>query len=167
MKKFIFIIFFFTIISSISYSKESYYIDIDFILNNSNLGKKIIKELNTINSKSKIKLQQNEKELKNLEKEISSVKNVISKEELDIKINKLKKDIELYRDEKDKRSKNFNDLRSEKLTMFLEKIRPIMEEFMEKSSIGIVFEKKNIFIAQSKYDITLKIIDLIDAKFND
>ena len=38
---------------------------------------------------------------------------------------------------------------------------------MKENSIAIVFEKKNIFIAQSKYDITLQIIDLINKQFDD
>ena len=167
MKKFIFVVIIFNFFSSISYSTESYYIDIDFILNNSILGKKIIKELNLIKNKDLIELEKSEKELKDLEKEISNMKNVLSKEELEAKINNLKKNIELYREEKNKKLNNFNNLRSKELSIFLEKIRPHIEEFMKKNSIAIVFEKKNIFIAQSKYDITLPIIDLLNKKSYD
>jgi Skp family chaperone for outer membrane proteins len=167
MKKFIFVVIIFNFFSSISYSTESYYIDIDFILNNSILGKKIIKELNLIKNKDLIELEKSEKELKDLEKEISNMKNVLSKEELEAKINNLKKNIELYREEKNKKLNNFNNLRSKELSIFLEKIRPHIEEFMKKNSIDIVFEKKNIFIAQSKYDITLPIIDLLNKKSYD
>ena len=167
MKKLIFIVVIFTIFSSISYSKESYYIDIDFILNNSILGKKIIKKLNLIKNKDLLELEKNENKLRDLEKEISNMKNILSKEELDAKISNLKKNIKLYREEKNKRSNNFKSLRSKELSIFLEKIRPFIEEFMKKNSIAIVFEKKNIFIAQSKYDITLQIIDLINKQFDD
>ena len=167
MKKFIFVVIIFNFFSSISYSTESYYIDIDFILNNSILGKKIIKELNLIKNKDLIELEKSEKELKDLEKEISNMKNILSKEELEAKINNLKKNIELYREEKNKKLNNFNNLRSKELSIFLEKIRPHIEEFMKKNSIDIVFEKKNIFIAQSKYDITLPIIDLLNKKSYD
>ena len=142
MKKFIFVVIIFNFFSSISYSTESYYIDIDFILNNSILGKKIIKELNLIKNKDLIELEKSEKELKDLEKEISNMKNVLSKEELEAKINNLKKNIELYREEKNKKLNNFNNLRSKELSIFLEKIRPHIEEFMKKNSIDIVFEKK-------------------------
>ena len=164
MKKLIFIVVIFTIFSSISYSKESYYIDIDFILNNSILGKKIIKKLNLIKNKDLLELEKNENKLRDLEKEISNMKNILSKEELDAKISNLKKNIKLYREEKNKRSNNFKSLRSKELSIFLEKIRTFIEEFMKKNSIAIVFEKKNIFIAQSKYDITLPIIDLLNKK---
>ena len=94
-------------------------------------------------------------------------KNVVSKNDLNIEIEDLKKKILLYREEKNKRSMDFKDLRSSELSKFLEKITPIIENFMKENSIAIVFEKKNIFIAQSKYDITLTIIDLINKQFDD
>ena len=111
--------------------------------------------------------KQKEIELKNLEKEISNKKNVVSEKDLNIEIDDLKRKILLFREEKNKRSKDFKDLRSNELSNFLEKITPIIENFMKENSIAIVFEKKNIFIAQSKYDITLQIIDLINKQFDD
>ncbi|MDA9814568.1 OmpH family outer membrane protein [Candidatus Pelagibacter sp.] len=166
MKKLIYIIFIF-IISSNTYANDNYYIDIDYILNNSNLGKLIINKLNNVNKNNLTDFKQKEIELKNLEKEISNKKNVVSEKDLNIEIDDLKRKILLFREEKNKRSKDFKDLRSNELSNFLEKITPIIENFMKENSIAIVFEKKNIFIAQSKYDITLQIIDLINKQFDD
>lgn len=39
---------------------------------------------------------------------------------------------------------------------------PIIEKYMSSNSINIIMDKKNIFIATSKYDITDKIIDLLN-----
>jgi len=166
MKKLIYIIFIF-IISSNTYANDNYYIDIDYILNNSNLGKLIVNKLNNVNKNNLTDFKQKEIELKNLEKEISNKKNVVSEKDLNIEIDDLKRKILLFREEKNKRSKDFKDLRSNELSNFLEKITPIIENFMKENSIAIVFEKKNIFIAQSKYDITLQIIDLINKQFDD
>ena len=166
MKKLIYIIFIF-IISSNTYANYNYYIDIDYILNNSNLGKLIVNKLNNVNKNNLTDFKQKEIELKNLEKEISNKKNVVSEKDLNIEIDDLKRKILLFREEKNKRSKDFKDLRSNELSNFLEKITPIIENFMKENSIAIVFEKKNIFIAQSKYDITLQIIDLINKQFDD
>jgi outer membrane protein len=166
MKKLIYIFFIF-IISSKTCANENYYIDVDYILKNSNLGKQIVSKLNNINKNNITDLQQKEAQLKNLEKDISKKKNVVSKNDLNIEIEDLKKKILLYREEKNKRSMDFKDLRSSELSKFLEKITPIIENFMKENSIAIVFEKKNIFIAQSKYDITLTIIDLINKQFDD
>lgn len=166
MKKLIYIFFIF-IISTNIHANENYYIDVDYILNNSNLGKKIVDNLNKINKKNLSDLQQRETQLKKLEKEILNKKNVVAKNELNIEIEDLKKKILSFREEKKKKSIEFKDLRSNELSKFLEKITPIIENFMKENSIAIVFEKKNIFIAQSKYDITLPIIDLINKQLDD
>ena len=166
MKKLIYIIFIF-IISSNTYANDNYYIDIDYILNNSNLGKLIVNKLNNVNKNNLTDFKQKEIELKNLEKEISNKKNVISQNELNIEIDDLKKKIILFREEKNKKSIDFKNLRSNELSNFLEKITPVIENFMKKNSITIIFEKKNIFIAESKYDITLPIIDLINNQIDE
>jgi outer membrane protein len=166
MKKLIYI-FFISIISFNTHANEIYYIDVDYVLNNSNLGKKIISKLNKVNKKNQTDLEQKEKQLKILEKEISNKKNVISQNELNIEIDDLKKKIILFREEKNKKSIDFKNLRSNELSNFLEKITPVIENFMKKNSITIIFEKKNIFIAESKYDITLPIIDLINNQIDE
>ena len=73
MKKLIYIFFIF-IISSKTYANENYYIDVDYILKNSNLGKQIVSKLNNINKNNITDLQQKEAQLKNLEKDISKKK---------------------------------------------------------------------------------------------
>ena len=50
---------------------------------------------------------------------------------------------------------------------FLKLINPIIETVMEKNSIDIIIEKKNIFIAKSNYDITGDIINNIDENIKD
>ena len=160
-------IFFISIISFSAYSNENYFIDVDYILNNSNPGKKIVSKLNNINKKNLTDLQQKEIQLKKLEKKISNKKNVISQNELNIEIDDLKKKIIIFREQKNKISTEFKDLRSYELSNFLKKITPIIENFMKENSISIVFEKKNIFIAQSKYDITLPVIDLINNQLDE
>jgi len=41
-------------------------------------------------------------------------------------------------------------------------INPIIEKYMADNSIYILMDKKNIFIANNNYDITKKLIELID-----
>ena len=144
--------------------EKIYYLDIDLILNNSNSGKIIVEKLKIINSKNIIELEANEKELKDLENEISKVKNILSENELKIKINKLKKKIILYRSEKDKKVKQFNIIKNKELKIFFKKISPLIEEFMKKNSINMILDKKNIFIANSKYDITNDLIKFLNEK---
>jgi Skp family chaperone for outer membrane proteins len=67
------------------------YIDTDKILNESNAGKDIKKQLDLINKKNISKFNQIEKELVEEDKKISQQKNILSKEELEKKNKEFKK----------------------------------------------------------------------------
>jgi Skp family chaperone for outer membrane proteins len=43
-------------------------------------------------------------------------------------------------------------------------INPIIQKYMNEQSIDILLDKKNIFIAKENFDITQKIIDLINKE---
>ena len=53
-----------------------------------------------------------------------------------------------------------------KLDNFLKVINPIIQEYMKKNSIDIVLERNQIFIGNSKNDITNDILKLINQNFN-
>ena len=48
------------------------------------------------------------------------------------------------------------------LDNFLKKITPFIEKYIAENSVGLVLNQKNIFIADKKYDITEKIIAIVD-----
>ena len=57
---------------------------------------------------------------------------------------------------------NFNKKRQEMFNNIMKKVSPIVESYMSENSISIVIDKNNVFIANSNYDITNNIIDLIN-----
>jgi outer membrane protein len=168
IKNFFFIIilplFFFSNILA-NENKKIVYINVDFILNNSILGKKILIDLKKINNKNLENISSTEKELKKENDEITKVKNIISKEELKSRIDNLKKKIDNFNSLKDKLSTELNQLRQNEIKNFFKKINPLIQDYMNENSIDIIIDKKNIFVARSDYDITTDIIDLIDKEF--
>ena len=50
----------------------------------------------------------------------------------------------------------------ELLSKLLNLITPFVEKYMEKNEITILLDKKKVFIAQSDYDISKFIIEIID-----
>ena len=60
--------------------------------------------------------------------------------------------------------KNINEIKEEKINNFISKISPIIEKFMKEKSISILIDKKSVFIADPKYDITKSILRIIDEK---
>ena len=161
MKNLFFLIFFF--VSTNSFSSDGvYFMDVDFLFKNSNYGKQIIKKLETINKNNISELDQKENKLKELEDEISKQKNIISKEELNKKIDNLKNKISNYRKEKAEKIKNFNEFKNKELNAFFKKVSPFIEDYMADNSIKIILDRKNIFIADSDHDITIKILEYLN-----
>ena len=164
MKKYFFIILIFFISYSSHATDGVYYLDVNFLLNNSNNGKKIINNLKKINDENILKIKNYENDLKNQENEINKLKNIITEEELNDKIEDLKKKIKLYNEKKDKIYKEYNVLKNQELETFFKKITPFIEEYMEINSIKLIIEKKNIFIANANYDISEKLVYFLNEK---
>ena len=139
-------------------------INVDYILNNSNYGKSIIQELKIFKEENESKILQLEESIKKQDAEINKLKNIISKEELSTKITLLKKNINDFEIVKKKYFNDMEKLKQDKLQFFFNEINPILQDYMEKNSIAIILDKKNVFIAKSDYDISSQIIDLINSK---
>ena len=164
MKRFfIFFLIFFLPFSS-NAEEGIFFLDVDSLLNNSNYGKKIILKLKKINDENITEIENIEKELKKEDEEINKIKNIISKDELNIKVNDLKNKISKYRENKDKIFKEYNNIKNNELETFFKKITPYIEEYMEINSIKLIMDKKNIFIANTKYDITEELIEFLNLK---
>ena len=52
--------------------------------------------------------------------------------------------------------------RNTNIINFINLINPIIEKYMTDNSIYMLIDKKNVFIANNNYDITKKLIELID-----
>jgi len=160
------IIFILNINHSLS-SEKTAFIDIDFVLNNSYLGKSIYKELEKINKNNIKKLSLKEENIKKKKDIINKTKNITSKEKLEKDIILFNQELEVYRVEKDKIFDQFKKKKQQDLENFLKQINPIIQEYMKTNSIDIVLDKKQIFIGNSKNDITQDILDLVNKKFKE
>ena len=159
----VFFLLFYFCFSSFAYSGDKIaLIDLDLILKNSNLGKSILKEIELLNNNNINELKKKEKELKKDEDEIKQKQNIISDEEFQKEVDILKKKVNQYRKLKDKMVKNFEKKRNENLSNFFQKISPIIQDYMDKNSIDILIERKNVFIGKTDSDITNQIIKIVD-----
>ena len=162
---FIFLIFFSSF--SKSYSEDKIvFLDVEFAVNNSNIGQKILNNLNETRKNEINKLKKIEEELKGKDKEINNVKNIISKEELDKKIKEFKKDIEKFNLRKNEIQKKFVKDKNNKLDELFKKINPLIIKYMDDNSIDMVIGKNSVYLAKSNLDITKNIIELINKNFN-
>ena len=143
------------------------YINVDLILTESVPAKSLLSQLKLIEQKEIKRLKNDEKRLKEEENKILTTKNIISKEEYIKNVNIFKEKISSYQIRKKDIIENLKKKRNNEVMRFFKLINPIIETVMEKNSIDIIIEKKNIFIAKSNYDITGDIINNIDENIKD
>ena len=152
-------------ISSVYSSGNTVFLDIDYVLNNSNLGKSIYTELEKLNKSNIKKLSSKENLLKEKKLAIDKTKNISSKEKLEEDISIFNKEVEIYRLEKNKLLEDFKNKKKKELDNFLIKINPLIQDYMKKNSIDIVLEKNQIFMGNSLKDVSKDIINLINKNF--
>ena len=158
------IIFFFIIFNSkVIYANENFaFLNIDLVFQNSITGQNITKTLDDYKKKKLQILKSNEADILKKEKNLISQKNILSPDEYEKKINELKKDINQFNLDKNNISNEYEKKKNDQLKLFMKRLRPVIEEYIEKNSISMVFNQKNLFIADKKYDITKQIIEIID-----
>lgn len=157
----VFIIFFSSVLST-NANDKIVYLDINYILNNSKPGKSILSQLDTLNKNNIVELKKNELQIIEAEKAISIKKNIISDEEFKNEMIKLEKKIQIFKDKKNDLVQKFNKKKQDQISKFLTLINPLLEDFMKNNSIGLILDKKNIFISKSNYDITMEILKIVN-----
>ena len=163
--RFLFLIFFILFSQNVFAENKIVFIDIDFLMKNSNIGKLSLKKLEELNNKNVNLLKGNEKDLKEKENTLLQKKNIISKEEFENEIKILKTQINEFKTNKDNMVKDFNTLKVKELNTVLEKFNKKIQEYMSQNSIDIVLNKNNIFIGKVTSDITNDILIEINREF--
>ena len=165
IKKIIFIlIIFFTTLSLAQSEEQIVYLDLDNVINNTKAGKLIINELKKSKKNALSKFEKKEKELKKIENDINKQKNILSEDELKKKITNFRKEISIFKNDKQKVINEFNQKKIDEFNKFFKKITPLIENYVKEKKIDIVLDRKNIFLASKKKDITQEIIKIIDNK---
>jgi len=140
------------------------YIDVDYILNNSNVGKKKLESINVKKKGIESKLIKTENQIKEEEKNLLAQKNVINENEYIKKVNDLK--IKIIEHNKNKNNK-MKELTIEATSLsqnLLEKLKPIIEEYSIKNNISLVLQKEDIVLGRSELDVTDEILKIFNNK---
>ena len=138
------------------------FINLDKLVQETNLGKIMLDKINTLDKKNIDKLKLFEANLKKLENDIKDKKNIISNSEFENEINLLELKIKEYNKEKNTMVKNLNNFKNKELKIFFQKINPIIRNYMKKNSIEIIFDNKNIFMGNQNSDLTLPLVNAIN-----
>ena len=158
------LIIFFCLIQVSLAEKKIAFIDVDMIMNNSELGKKSYKKIDDDFNKENEKLLIIEKNLSSKEQEILKQKNVLSEEELNKKIIDLRKEINDFQSKKRLLNEKFNKMRLNTTKQMVQSLNIILSKYADENDISLVIQKKFIVIARSGLDITNEVLKIFNKE---
>ena len=168
MKKItLFFFLFFLFVSNISLSAEKIvYLDLDYILKNSDKGKEILLNLDKKNKNNINLLKSKEDSLKKEEEKLIKQKNILSDEAYKKKVQSLQDKISNYRSQKNQLVEEFKKTRESKINDFIKIVNNVLEEYVKANSIDMVLNKKDIIMGKNSYNITETILKKVNELKN-
>ena len=158
------IIIFFTFINT-SISKENIgFVNVDYLIQNSNIGKRLLANIKDKDKKNLDNLKKKNKILQDLESSIKKKKNVISDEAYNKEVIDFKKKFQEFSKEKNKIVKEFNIFKKKEIENIFKKINPIINSYIEENSVDLLLDSKNIFMGAKKLDLTEDILKKINKE---
>ena len=140
------------------------FLNVDKIINESNAGKKLNNQLDNSYKKENDKLLLEKKEIEKKEDEIKNQKNILSEEELNKKINELRKIINGHNLKKRNIDVKFRDQKIKQTNILVQNLNKILAKYAEENSISFILQKKNIVIGKNNLDITNQIMEIFNKE---
>ena len=163
MKKFFLpLLIFFNLIGNAFAIEKIVYLDLDYILSNSNKGKNILSDLDKKNSENIKILKSKEEILKTEEENLFKQKNIISNEAYNEKVKNLQNKVKIFRSEKNQLVTEFKKNRENKINDFIKIVDNILGEYVKANSIDLVLNKKDIIMGKNSFNITEEILKKVN-----
>ena len=163
--KSLFIILILLIITSKTYAEQYIaFIDLDFIIKNSQVGKTAFSQLKKKKKLFINELSKGKKNLNDMEAQIISQKNVLDESQYKNKIIELRKKINEYNVNKENKNKEISSYALKFNNKIISLVNPIISDYSKEKAISIILQKKNIVIGRNDLDITKDILAELDKK---
>tara|TARA_A100001037_G_C15142563_1_gene634569 strand:+ start:1588 stop:2109 length:522 start_codon:yes stop_codon:yes gene_type:complete len=163
MKK-ILIYLFLLLFSTSTYGKNIVYLDVQYIIDNSELGKFYKLKIKNIQKDISSQLKKKEDEINFLEINIKNQNNILSEKEKKNKVNQLNDLLKEYKLQSNKFNKQIIENKKKYTSKILETLNPLLTNYVEKNKILLVVEKKNILIGIKSLDITKDLLKILNEE---
>ena len=140
------------------------FININYIINNSEVGKSLNKLIENKNKQIQTELKKINEKLENDKNKIVNQKNVLKKEEFDELAKNYDDKVKKFNQTKKTRIAEFNQFRINSKKKIIDTLNPIITNFLKKESIQILLQKDKIIFGDEKLDITEEILDIFNKK---
>ena len=140
------------------------YLDVQLIIDKSDLGKFYKKKISNKYDTIKIELEKKETSIKDEQILIDNQKNILKEDEIKKKIKKLNNQVINYKTLRNEYSKNILEEKKNYSVKILKILNPIITNYVEINNIDLVIEKKNILVGIKSLDITFNILEILNQK---
>ena len=166
MKKF-FLTLLITLWSSFLFAETPYYLDFNYILNESNAGKKAQTTLKKRLDSGIKSLNGKEKSIQESEKKLIQKKKIISAEEYKKEIQTLRTSVAKLQKERSELINSIAKKKKKAKDELLKNLNPIIKDYMIEKKIRMVVNKKALVLADENLDITQDIIKIFNTKLKE
>ena len=156
------LLIFFYLIGNAFAIEKIVYLDLDYILSNSNKGKNILSDLDKKNNENIKIIKSKEEILKTEEENLLKQKNIISNEAYNEKVKNLQNKVKIFRSEKNQLVTEFKKNRENKINDFIKIVDNILGEYVKVNSIDLVLNKKDIIMGKNSFNITESILKKVN-----
>jgi len=151
--------------SNIALSNNNiYYIDMNFIMNNSLAGKSIVNQLDIKKKFNFDSFKKEETDLKNEETKLLSQKNILDKDEFKEKVILFKEKVSKYKKKRNKILNNSTNQKNNAQQALTKKLTPILANYAKDNSISFILSKQDIIIGKTELDLTNAIIEILNKE---
>ena len=158
-------IIFFFLIFNISHADEKIrFININYIVNNSDVGKKLNNLIEKKNKKFTDELNKIGKSLEEKKNKIVSQKNILKKEEFEKLIKEYDIEVKNFNQKRAKKTNELNNFTPKSKKKILDLLNPLIRNFLQNESIQILLQKEKIIFGDDKLDITKEILNVFNSK---
>ena len=154
----------FILIGASNANENIRFININYIVKNSEAGKALNKIIENKSKKITSELNDLGKKIEEKKNKIISQKNIIKKEEYAKLVKTYEDEVKKFNNIRIKKNDDFNKYRMNSQKKIIEALNPIITAFLKKESVQILLQKEQIIFGEKKLDITEEILKIFNDK---
>ena len=158
----IFILVFF--VSTSNANENIRFININYIVKNSEAGKALNKIIEDKSKKINSELNDLGKKIEEKKNKIISQKNILKKEEYAKLVKTYEDEVKKFNNIRIKKNDDFNKYRMNSQKKIIEALNPLITAFLKKESVQILLQKEQIIFGDKELDITEEILKIFNDK---
>ena len=164
MKKIILTILLFFFCNNNIYAKNIVYLDIQYIIDNSEIGIFYKNKIKLVQDQNNSNLKKDEDKIKNKEIEINNQKNILSNDEIKKKVSNLNELIKKYQIKRNEYNSKVIELKKKYTSKIINQLNPLLTQYVDKNDIKLVVDKKNILVGIKSLDVTKDILKILNEQ---